>query len=1041
MPCKLDGDCLHAGSCGPNGTCLCSPGWSGPACAHPEGDCTTSTDCQRGGACVGAAPARTCQCPVGWAGTLCQTQTLFCPTPALGPAKTVEAGCLPGAPIGSLCTVGCAWGYIPTGNGTAVCTNRTALGDAAYVGTGFECSPATCPALAPPAPLEVALGCTSGTPLGSANCTVQCPWGYATTGDGTYTCRPSGPGAATFQGGSMSCAALSCVALVPDPSQFVISGCVENATLGNVCQMACRPGYIPHGSGLFVCQGTGPQMVAYVGDLLCEAVTCPALEPVPPALVVSGCGADAPLGSPCRLGCPNGYAATGSADYPCAGTGVGTANYTGGSLACTAVTCPALSPSDPTTTIVVAGCEAGAPLGASCVLGCKAGLIASGEPAFTCTGTGPGAAAYVGGSLACIALEATCVVVTGSSVCERSHSGMHTQPRAPVRVAVSLSNPGPPGTCAAPELDPSLVVVSGCLPGGALGSSCQLGCAPGYEGTGNPVGICTKTDAAQEPSYAGATLQCHAVSCPPYPSLPSGAVVLSGCDSAPLGSTCSLGCELGYMPSGPSEWRCVGTAVGVANYTGGDLQCTAASSLVLSSPGYHLICLISRSLIPWLSSHLPHLSFSHPLVIISSASSLVLSSPGYHLICLISRSLIPWLSSQLPHLSFSHPLVIISSASSLVLSSPGYHLSCLISRSLIRCCLISRSLIPWLSSHLPHLSFSHPLVIISSASSLVLSSPGYHLICLISRSLIPWLSSQLPHLSFSHPLLPHLSFSHPLVIISAASSRSLIPCCLISRSLIPWLSSQLPHLSFSHPLVIISSASSLVLSSPGYHLICLISRSLIPWLSSHLPHLSFSHPLVLISAASSIVLSSPGNHLICLISRSLIPWLSSHLPHLSFSHPLVIISSASSLVLSSPGYHLSCLISRSLIPCCLISRSLIPWFSSQLPHLSFSHPLVIISSASSLVLSSPGSHLIYRSLIPWFSSQLPHLSFSHPLVIISSASSLVLSSPGSHLSCLISRSLIPWFSSHLPHLSFSHPLVIISAASCLVLSSPGSHLI
>ncbi|KAJ4455048.1 hypothetical protein PAPYR_10063 [Paratrimastix pyriformis] len=803
-----------------------------PRCRHPspsvpppspEGNCTSNVDCQHGGTCLGTAPTKTCSCPLGWGGPLCQTQTYACPAPSLGAGVEVLAGCVDGSPLGATCLLGCRYGMVAAGTNSSTCTDSGTPGLGAWVGSSLTCTPATCAALVPPAPAEVAWGCGDSGSQGT-ECVLRCPWGYHPSGTAEYPCLATGPGSAAYTGGNLTCSAVSCPERVPSSAEVVLEGC-GNATLGTPCRVECAWGYMPEGVGNYTCQGLGPGMAGYAGgNLSCTPVTCPALVPSDPNMVVvSGCQAGGALGAPCTLGCAPGLVASGDPSYPCAGTAQGSALYTGGSLSCTspgvcpppvldpsqavlsgcaaggavgspcklrcadgyqstggsadypctgttsptytggaltcqavtcpsfteailgatiyegcydgakcflrceqgyqpeghsdwecvgiaeglsqyvggdmtcnalnctldeeclnggfcsalgqcvcaagwsgpacahyavfcpawsvhqsefiaggclagaavgdpckvgcadgfiqsgdgsyscdaaarwtggsllcvAATCPALTPAYPE--LVLSGCGPEGPHGANCTLGCAPGYAASGSASYPCTGTGPGVAAYTGGAVNCVAATCPALTPTGPLLVESgclangtlgalcslncsagffasgdpNYTCLGTGPGAAAYVGGSLTCT-PFGTCPPPVVDASRAVLSGCAAGGAVGSSCKLRCADGYQSTGGSADYpCTGTIS---PTYTGGALTCQAVQCPAMP-LALGQVVVSGCGEGPLDSGCTLRCESGYMPSGGYQYACTGTAIGAANYTGGSLNCSPAPCL------------------------------------------------------------------------------------------------------------------------------------------------------------------------------------------------------------------------------------------------------------------------------------------------------------------------------------------------------------------------------------------------------------------------------------------------------------------------------
>jgi len=106
--------------------------------------------------------------------------------------------------------------------------------------------------------------------------------------------------------------------------------------------------------------------------------TCPAAVPTvlaPNSVRVRGCSGGAAWGTPCVLACAAGYNATGSGNYPC-GPVAGGAAYTGGSLECTRIVCPA--PALKEGVVVVDGCSDGGIAGATCKLACREGYEMAG---------------------------------------------------------------------------------------------------------------------------------------------------------------------------------------------------------------------------------------------------------------------------------------------------------------------------------------------------------------------------------------------------------------------------------------------------------------------------------------------------------------------------------------------------------------------------------------------------------------------------------------------------------------------------------------
>ncbi|KAJ4455913.1 hypothetical protein PAPYR_9043 [Paratrimastix pyriformis] len=265
----------------------------------------------------------------------CEATT--CPAPVLSTGQVVLSGCGANAAVGSTCTLGCAWGYYPApgaSQGTGQCT-QTDVGTAGYPTINLHCDAYTCDAPSLPASASVATGCVVGAPLGSG-CTLKCPWGYAASGDASYPCQATGAASAAYTGGSLACSPVTCPARLPLSSEVVLAGCEAGGALGSSCLVRYAAGYVATGNGSYPCTGTGPGAAAYRGgNLTCIPATCPALHPTAPKVVLSGCLANGPQGSPCQLGCAAGFVPQGNGSYPCAPTGLGRASYTGGTLTCT----------------------------------------------------------------------------------------------------------------------------------------------------------------------------------------------------------------------------------------------------------------------------------------------------------------------------------------------------------------------------------------------------------------------------------------------------------------------------------------------------------------------------------------------------------------------------------------------------------------------------------------------------------------------------------------------------------------------------------
>ena len=171
---------------------------------------------------------------------------------------------------------------------------------ARYQGQAATCSPSSCDAPPLVADIERAVaGCAAGATMNASSvCTLGCADGYAASNATTGVCKADVNGtSASYQGHSVTCTQMGCVAPRLTPGQLVVSGCVAGGAVsrlavvkgttfaahvpGAPCELGCEDGWLPLRTIRATCEPTRPgsPIAAYdfgSSRLLCTRAPCDA---------------------------------------------------------------------------------------------------------------------------------------------------------------------------------------------------------------------------------------------------------------------------------------------------------------------------------------------------------------------------------------------------------------------------------------------------------------------------------------------------------------------------------------------------------------------------------------------------------------------------------------------------------------------------------------------------------------------------------------------------------------------------------------------
>jgi hypothetical protein len=242
----------------------------------------------------------------------------LCSPPSLSDGQEIAEGCLVGGGVGAYCRLGCADGYMGTGNVAGYCTG--APESAAYEGMALVCIESPCNTPGLDAGQIIVSGCEDEGVVGTG-CRIGCTDGYVMDVNGSMgRCSHDqrSPTSSYQYDRETKCTASTCTRVQFPYPQTVVEGCTYQGTLDRTpCRLGCVDGYKAIGATVDgLCRANnGTVTASYQGQqVACVAATCPRPVLSVGQVALTGCLNNASQGSPCVLGCDLGFVGTAGFD-------------------------------------------------------------------------------------------------------------------------------------------------------------------------------------------------------------------------------------------------------------------------------------------------------------------------------------------------------------------------------------------------------------------------------------------------------------------------------------------------------------------------------------------------------------------------------------------------------------------------------------------------------------------------------------------------------------------------------------------------------
>ncbi|KAL8625952.1 hypothetical protein ACOMHN_012544 [Nucella lapillus] len=519
---------------------------------------------------------------------------------------------------------GCSHICVPTPGGGSKCLCPDGLilqTDHRTCGTGSSCPKLTVPARASVAPSA----CTQGPANSGQLCSVTCRGaGYTLRSAASLSCLPSGMW--SNMGAPIVCAdtqppTIRCPASVSSTAEsgktsaltsWLPPSAVDNSgpILRPVATMS-PPIRLQEGSYIVRATATDGQGLQATCSFSVTVTVkrCSAFSPPSHARLITW-PCPTYLGAACTVACDPGYQMNGASSKVVTCAESSSRRYWNGAPTCRPINCPALSPPIHGSLSPQSCATSGTGQGTSCGVTCDTGFtLTSGSPHVTCTASGqwdnagvplicsdtlspivtcphdvtqPAAA---GSTMATVTWDAaTATDNAGNDQVTLTYSWQNgaTFPEGRTVVTVrAYDRAGHVGSCRftvtvtvqrcrtllAPQN--GQLLTSPCS--NYAGSTCQVGCYPGYRlSPPSPTLTCSTGSSSARASWSASPV-CQAITCPKPPSPVNGAIV--GCSSPILmGSTCTQTCNSGYVLTGASSLR---TCLSHQTWTGAVANCTS----------------------------------------------------------------------------------------------------------------------------------------------------------------------------------------------------------------------------------------------------------------------------------------------------------------------------------------------------------------------------------------------------------------------------------------------------------------------------------
>ena len=227
------------------------------------------------------------------------------------------------------------------------------------------------------------VGMFGGSTFYNDTCTLRCLTGYDSSNVKPFTCSADG----AWAGGSITCSPMQCPAGPPTAhATSCKAGHYESDTdHPELCTVECSHGYVNtgQGDGCYTCDAEGNWTAASAGGgLVCAGAVCDSGDPLPSAAHHGSCGQgqyDGVVDGTCTLSCDPGYTASKSTNFTCSAAG----KWTGGSITCSPVECPAEPPAPHTQPCLIGHYNPGHP--STCSPNCEHGHVnvGTGDGSYT----------------------------------------------------------------------------------------------------------------------------------------------------------------------------------------------------------------------------------------------------------------------------------------------------------------------------------------------------------------------------------------------------------------------------------------------------------------------------------------------------------------------------------------------------------------------------------------------------------------------------------------------------------------------------------
>jgi hypothetical protein len=368
----------------------------------------------------------------------------------------------------TLCTPLCQSGHTANASLSRLCSNgdlRPSVG---------SCNPNPCPVPTSTASTSFST-CQASTPSGSS-CTPVCRNGYTASASLQQDCSLG-----TFSAPAGTCLPNPCLAPANN-TNITYGNCEPNVASGSSCTPTCNPGYTATASLAITCSlGNFSTPLGF-----CLATPCPRPSDTA-SLNHTSCPSTIPSGSSCTPVCSSGYTASASLRRDCSF----------GTLSAPLGVCnpsPCLPPAS-VPNITYASCTPNVASGSTCAPTCNPGYTATASLNVTCSlGVYSAPAGFCAAdpcprpSDTASTSYASCLASTPSSstctpTCTTGYTPAPTNDVSLTCLAGSFQSPAStcqPTPCTSMPLVDFPTTAGTCISPIASGSTCSLGCAPGY---------------------------------------------------------------------------------------------------------------------------------------------------------------------------------------------------------------------------------------------------------------------------------------------------------------------------------------------------------------------------------------------------------------------------------------------------------------------------------------------------------------------------------------------------------------------------------